>query len=73
MKFIEHDLFGTHRVDHQPPFTETRLIEILKDSSVAFKFYGTQWEFIAVTFLGQVMPRTLEEKTVLPFFSISRA
>lgn len=67
--FIEHDQFGTHQLDHQLPFTETRLAEILEDGFVASKFYDTQWEFVAVTFSGQVMPRTLEKRTVFPFLS----
>ena len=70
-RFIEHDQFGTHRVDHQLPFMEIRLTEIFEDRFVASKFYDNQWQFIAVTFSGQVTPRNLEKRTVLPFLSQS--
>jgi hypothetical protein len=68
-KFIQNDQFGTHRLDHQLPFTRSRLKEIFEDDYVGGLFHEKQWEFTAPTFSGEVTPRNLERWTVLPYLS----
>lgn len=68
-RFIQNDQYGTHKVDHQLPFTEEKLKEIFQGDYVADLFHEKQWEFAVPTFSGQVVPRTLELRTVLPYLS----
>ena len=66
--FIRNDRFQYQlsHLDHKTPFQYEILGKILP-KDIATDFYETQWEFTAPVFTRRVLPRFLEEDTVMPF------
>ena len=66
--FIRSDQFQSQssQLDHKIPFRYETLETILPKDNVA-DFFETQWEFTAPVFARRVLPRLLEEDTVMPF------
>jgi hypothetical protein len=65
-----HDLLQTAPLDDKLPYSEELLNNIFSANSTrltASKFAKEQWEFVTPTFSQRVLPRTLEDRMILPF------
>lgn len=66
-KFIEKDGLLLRQVDEDLPFSRGRLRSVADDNLFINCFYEKQWQFCAPVISQRIIPRTLEDETVLPF------
>ena len=65
-ELIKSDQYQDQRsLDQRLPFSEEYLSSIFPDN-VAKKFYKEQWEYAAPIFSRSILPRDLNNKTILP-------
>ena len=67
--FIWKDRFQPRHIDHLLPFGSDQLRAIINEDDVTDLFLEKQWEFCAPIFSGRIIPRTLEDHTILPFLT----
>jgi hypothetical protein len=66
VEFIKLDQYQIQSsLDQKLPFREEYLSKILS-ANVAKKFYREQWEYAAPIFQKSILPRDLDEQTILP-------
>ena len=66
-KFIESDQFQGRlpNIDQKLPFRRELLEEILP-AALAAEFYEKQWEFVSPVFTRRMLPRTLDDDSIIP-------
>ncbi|MCJ1396370.1 hypothetical protein MMC18_009260 [Xylographa bjoerkii] len=66
-KFIESDQFQGQlpNIDHKLPFRR-ELLEKILPGALAAEFYEKQWEFTSPVFSRRMIPRSLDDDSILP-------
>ena len=71
-KFIEKDGLLLRQIDEDLPLGKGRLRTVADDNLFINSFYEKQWQFCAPVISQRIIPRTLEDETVLPFLTSER-
>ena len=71
-KFIEKDGLLLRQVDEDLPLGKGRLRTVADDNLFINSFYEKQWQFCAPVISQRIIPRTLEDETILPFLTSER-